>query len=123
MTRKMINEKPNLKVRILNYYFWLMLYILYIRIQVINKRISKREYFYFPSVKSCIKLSGSNEAPPTKNPSISFCWYNSAIFLGDTLPPYWTIKSSEVIEWMYSQISWAISGVATLPVPIAQIGS
>mmetsp|Transcript_30792 Transcript_30792/g.43111 ORF Transcript_30792/g.43111 Transcript_30792/m.43111 type:complete len:203 (-) Transcript_30792:560-1168(-) len=71
------------------------------------------------------------EAPPTKKPSISVWPFNSFAFSGLTEPPY-TILMLSAISWptafethlrMYEWTSCAWSGVAVLPVPIAQTGS
>mmetsp|Transcript_75098 Transcript_75098/g.218012 ORF Transcript_75098/g.218012 Transcript_75098/m.218012 type:complete len:210 (+) Transcript_75098:163-792(+) len=74
---------------------------------------------------------GFNDAPPTRNPSMSGLVINSAQFSGVTLPPYWirmlSATSADTADFKYARIaacvSCAWSGVATLPVPIAQTGS
>jgi hypothetical protein len=62
---------------------------------------------------------------------MSGCDNNSLILFGLTLPPYWILTSFAATESyslaIFSLItlhtSWALSAVAVLPVPIAQIGS
>jgi len=71
------------------------------------------------------------DAPPTKNPSISGWDNKSPAFFPVTDPPYWILIfyeiSSDALSFTHDLINlwadWAISGVAFLPVPIAQTGS
>ena len=75
--------------------------------------------------------AGLRDAPPTRNPSISFILIRSAAFPSVTEPPYKILTDywasfdtflpnhSLISAW----VSYAISGVAVLPVPIAQTGS
>ena len=75
--------------------------------------------------------SSTNEAPPTKAPSISGCSNNAFKPSGLTDPPYWILTwsatscpyNSATTERIYPQTSWAISFVAVFPVPIAHTGS
>src|SRR4051812_1709743 len=67
------------------------------------------------------KESTSSEAPPTRAPSTEGCASRSAAFSGLTEPPYSTGASSS--DFTKSWAWFAISGVAVLPVPIAQTGS
>src|SRR5512132_4680726 len=65
--------------------------------------------------------STSRDAPPTSAPSTSGWASSSSAFSGFTEPPYSTGTSSR--DLMKACAACAISGVAVLPVPIAQTGS
>ena len=69
-------------------------------------------------------------APPTRQPSTSAFAMMPATFAALTDPPYWMRTASPAASPHVSatrprtaaQTSWASSGVATSPVPIAQTG-
>src|SRR5205085_2561241 len=67
------------------------------------------------------KDSTSSDAPPTSAPSTSDWPRSSAAFSGLTEPPYSTGTSSRPLT--NACASWASSGVAVFPVPIAHTGS
>lgn len=75
--------------------------------------------------------AGFKLAPPTRKPSISACLLSSLQFFSLTLPPYRMRVSLAALSSTFSfshlrmaaWTSWACSVVATLPVPMAQMGS
>jgi len=75
--------------------------------------------------------AGFKLAPPTKNPSISSCVANSLQFFSLTLPPYKILVCSAASfetdvdsqERIAACTSCAWDVVATLPVPMAHMGS
>src|SRR2546421_577994 len=68
-----------------------------------------------------LKESTSRDAPPTRAPSTSGCASSAPALSGLTEPPYRIGASSS--DLMKACASWAISGVAVRPVPIAHTGS
>src|SRR3954465_4498426 len=76
------------------------------------------------------KSATSRDAPPTSAPSTSGRANSSAALSGLTEPPYrirvrsaWSGSRSATSARTKAIASWACSGVATSPVPMAQIGS
>jgi hypothetical protein len=73
-------------------------------------------------------FAASREAPPTRAPSMSFCAISSSTDSGVTLPPYKirtfsAVSSSKIPAMIFLHSActdWAISGVATLPVPVSK---
>src|SRR5580692_1085164 len=82
------------------------------------------------AVTICANACASSDAPPTSAPSTSVSVKSSAAFSGLTDPPYRIrtasaacLSRSPTSARMNAIASCACSGVATLPVPIAHIGS
>ena len=74
--------------------------------------------------------SASRLAPPTRAPSTSGCAMIAAMLDAFTDPPYWMRTAAPASApnlpvsraRIAAQTSWASSGVAVRPVPIAQTG-
>src|SRR5262249_12050920 len=81
----------------------------------------RQAYDARPATQIAANESGSRDAPPTRAPSTSGWTSSSAALSGFTEPPYSTGTSSS--DLMNECASWAMSGVAVRPVPIAQTGS